>query len=186
MKTQWASLILTASVAFTPTFAVADEKGKSKPAPATPQNPLAAMMAAMDQTNRAGNPSRDPTAPSDKIMEKLAPMLGEVAGSMGMAPAKSGKPAAAEGEEGGEEDEEVSKPALLLKAIVLSDKDHGMALIELGKRKVRLSLVRKAAGAAPTNERADTVTIDDIDYTVEDFSDHSLVLTSADKKLYLP
>jgi hypothetical protein len=96
--------------------------------------------------------AQDPTVPSAQILERL----------------------------GGEQPRAVALPAtqerqapleLKLKAIVMSDSDHGTALIEVEGRRIRLRLSRLEAGLDP-------VVIQGSTYRVQNFSAHSVTLES--------
>jgi hypothetical protein len=124
---------------------------------ATPAGPTSAP--------QADGAPRDPTLPSVKILERLQADLA--------APAI--QPDA--------EAQSPSPPAEIdVKAIVLTDRDHGVAMLQCGEQKlmVRLSRRSPAATSLPANGsvRLDGFTIQGELFRVVDFSETSLILKS--------
>ena len=96
--------------------------------------------------------AQDPTVPSAQILERLG---GEQASAVAL-PATQ---------------ERQAPPVLKLKAIVMTDSDHGAALIEVEGRRIRLRLSRPEAGL-------DTAVIQGSTYRVQNFSARSVTLES--------
>lgn len=122
---------------------------------------------------------RDPTAPSAEILERLnlaTPMVDAFAGEPA-APAPA---------------DEVAQvapafPEIILKGLVLSDSDHGTALLEAAGRRVTVRLSREPADAAvlpaANASRLSGFSIQGIEFYVLDFSDRSLLLQAADRTI---
>lgn len=96
--------------------------------------------------------AQDPTVPSTQILERLG---GEQVSTVA-SPATQ---------------ERQTPPILKLKAMVMTDSDHGTALIEVEGRRIRLRLSRPEAGLDP-------VVIQGSTYRLKSFSAHSVTLES--------
>ncbi len=85
--------------------------------------------------------------------------------------------------------ERLSPPVLKLKAMVMTDSDHGTALIEVEGRRVRLRLARptdQLAAPEPSASRVlDGVVIQGLTYHVQDFSARSVLLTNHGQTLLI-
>ncbi len=119
--------------------------------------------------------AQDPTVPSAQILERLyrdqpAPI----------AALPSASPVV---------QERLSPPVLKLKAMVMTDSDHGTALIEVEGRRVRLRLARptdQLAAPEPSASRVlDGVVIQGLTYHVQDFSARSVLLTNHSQTLLI-
>ncbi len=102
--------------------------------------------------------AQDPTVPSAQILAKLG----------GESVTSSVLPASAQ--------ERQSPPVLKLRALVMTDGDHGTALIEVEGRRIRLQLSRPEASS-------DRVTIQGSTYRVQEFSARSVLLESRGQTL---
>lgn len=111
---------------------------------------------------------RDPTAPSAEILRRLAAAAPGVDGMLN----SPSDPAMAD------EIVEVvpAFPEPILKGIVMSDPDHGTALLEAGGRRVVVPLSRGAS-------RLSGFCVQGIEFQVLDFSDRSLLLQAPDRPL---
>lgn len=110
---------------------------------------------------------QDPTVPSSQILERLQQHPATVG------PSTSSPPDQARS----------VPPSLKLKAVVMADSEHGIALIEVDGRRVRLRLspATTERGAAPksaTPPDGDGVVIQGSTYYVQSFSARSILLSN--------
>ena len=120
--------------------------------------------------------AQDPTVPSDQILERL---YRDQPGPVAALPTTS--PVA---------QDRLPPPVLKLKAMVMTDSDHGTALIEVEGRRVRLRLARPATDqlAAPEPSAPsvlDGVVIQGLTYHVQGFSARSVLLTNHSQTLLI-
>ncbi len=107
---------------------------------------------------------QDPTVPSQAILDKLK-------------------------KESSLATNEVTKvsPKMKLKAIVMIDRDHGVATIEADGQRLRVRLDRglssNAKSLTKTESVAEAVQIGGVQYTVEDFSSRTIVLTDGMRRV---
>lgn len=107
---------------------------------------------------------QDPTVPSQAIVEKL---------NKGTSPTTN----------------EVTKtaPKMKLKAIVLIDRDHGVATIEADGQRFRLRLDRNLTSdmksATKAESAVEAVQIGGVQYIVEDFSARTIVLSDGMRRV---
>ena len=107
---------------------------------------------------------QDPTVPSQAIVEKLRKETSATA-------------------------DQVAKtaPKMKLKAIVLIDRDHGVATIEADGQRIRVRLDRSLASdlksATKPESFVEAVQIGGVQYTVEDFSARTIVLTDGMRRV---
>lgn len=104
--------------------------------------------------------AQDPTVPSAQILERLGREQPTSLVALPSTPIQERK----------------EPPLLKLKAIVMTDSDHGTALIEVDGRRVRLRLSRTEAGV-------DCLVVQGSPYRVQDFSARSVVLESQGQTL---
>jgi hypothetical protein len=111
---------------------------------------------------------QDPTVPSQAILEKLKKENSSVTNEVAR-----------------------SSPKMKLKAIVMIDRDHGVATIEADGQRFRVRLERSSESelksrtvAAPNATRVvEAVQIGGVQYTVEDFSTRTIVLTDGVRRV---
>ena len=118
--------------------------------------------------------AQDPTVPSAQILERL-----KLEKTAPVAALLSTEPAVRE---------PLALPVLKLKAVVMTDRDHGTALIEVDGRRVRLRLSREATKQLSTPESSaeiglDGVVIQGSTYHVQTFSARSILLTNDSQTL---
>ena len=116
--------------------------------------------------------AQDPTVPSAKMLERLHREPTPIA-AVPISPLVQ---------------ERWPPPVLKLKAMVMTDRDHGTALVEVDGRRIRLRLARtlKEQGAAPESPpptEVDSVVIQGSSYSVQSFSARSIVLTNHNQLL---
>lgn len=119
--------------------------------------------------------AQDPTVPSAQILERLyRDQPAPIAALPSTSPVVQ---------------ERLSPPVLKLKAMVMTDSDHGTALIEVEGRRVRLRLSRptdQLAAPEPSASRVlDGVVIQGLTYHVQDFSARSVLLTNHSQTLLI-
>lgn len=126
---------------------------------------------------QSSTPRRDPTAPSAEILKRLA-ATAAVTDAIAL-DASEPVPADATVEAA------PAFPELFLKGLVLSDRDHGTALLEAGSRRVTVRLSRDALDngtlPAPSAARLSGFSVQGIEFRVLDFNDRSLLLQGADR-----
>lgn len=116
--------------------------------------------------------AQDPTVPSAQILERLQQDRSSTIVAPPDSPPTQGK---------------LPQPSLKLRAVVMSDSDHGAALIEVDGRRLRLRLSREAAeqfvasGSSRLSD-VDGVVIQDSTYHVLSFSSHSIVLSNGSQR----
>lgn len=123
-----------------------------------------------DQPGAPSIPPRDPTVASQKILGRLESEPAPLTISS-LAPTTTDvRPAAL--------------PKIYVKAIVLSDPNHGVAMLQCADRKltVRLSrdLLVPASHAIPNSARLSGFAVEGQTFYVADFSDRSLLLRTGD------
>ncbi len=107
---------------------------------------------------------QDPTVPSQAIVEKLRKETSATA-------------------------DQITKtaPKMKLKAIVLIDRDHGVATIEADGQRIRVRLDRSLASdlklATKPEKLVEAVQIGGVQFTVEDFSARTIVLTDGMRRV---
>ena len=119
-------------------------------------------------------PFRDPTVPSQKILERLRPETPSPAFS-------AATPVAAA-------DERPTLPDIVVKAIVMADRDHGVAMLECGGRKLTVRLSREQLRSRQNGSNPGSLngfTVQGQRLVVEDFSDTSLLLSTGDRTLLI-
>ena len=123
-------------------------------------------------TNNSGLYAQDPTKPSSQILERL----------------HSGVPEAV-----ATNTERRTMPTIKIKAIVMRDKDNGIALLDINGRKVRLNLERSALPQTLASDQISEAVqptsplggleIEGVFYRVEEFTPHSILLNAQGHKL---
>jgi hypothetical protein len=114
--------------------------------------------------------AQDPTVPSAQILERLHSDPREPPAPISLPrPAMQAEPAL--------------PPVIKLRAMVLSDSDHGTALLDIDGRHVRLKLSRPVAGHSAETAGLDGVTIQGALYRVESFSARAIMLVSRGQTL---
>ncbi len=116
------------------------------------------------------NSAQDPTVPSAKILERLGRgQPASVVASPSVSPSAQ---------------IQLPPPMLKLKAVVMTDSDHGVALIEVDSRRLRLRLSRPATEQANASEASTQASLDDVviqgsTYHVQSFSARSILLSNS-------
>lgn len=114
--------------------------------------------------------SKDPTVPSAAILKRLN---GHIPAVAPVAPAAPSVAAPA--------------PSIRLKAIVMNDRDHGIAIVVSGDQRFQLRLERKET--YPTSRPSDSTAslpgfqLHGVDYTLVDFYDRTIILTDSVKRI---
>ena len=115
---------------------------------------------------------RDPTVPSQKILERLR--------SEADLPMFSTTAAVAS------QDEPPKLPDIIVKAIVLADRDHGVVMLECGGRKLTVRLSRELLTTKSNGSTVGSLNgfaFQGQTFTVADFSDRSLLLSTGGRTL---
>lgn len=126
---------------------------------------------------QASAPRRDPTAPSAEILKRLT----------AASPAMDAMVHDANAPVPADTEVETARafPELILKGLVMADRDHGTALLEAGGRRVTVRLSREAVDSgtlpAPSAARLSGFSVQGIEFRVLDFSDRSLLLQTSDR-----
>lgn len=113
---------------------------------------------------------RDPTAPSSRMLERISASM------------RNNSPSAQLSEANLREAVPVGPvPDIRLKAIVLSDVDHGSAILSANGKSISLNFSRAQIRnqASLPSKSPIGFTIAGVFFTVEDFSDHSILLRSS-------
>jgi hypothetical protein len=114
--------------------------------------------------------AQDPTVPSAQILERL--QAGQTTPAVTL---HTSRPTA----------EERLPPVLKLKAMVMTDSDHGTALIEVDGRRVRVRLSRSTTDKSEASSEIgiDGLVIQGSTYHVQSFSVRSILLTNHSQAL---
>ena len=119
-------------------------------------------------------PFRDPTVPSQKILERLR--------------SEADLPTFSTAAAGVSQDEPPKLPDIIVKAIVLADRDHGVAMLECGGRKLTVRLSRDLLTTTPNGSTAGSLNgfaFHGQAFTVADFSARSLLLSTGGRTLLI-
>ena len=163
------AVIEPSSATMTPATASSTAKSSS----ISPTAPKVATVPGNHAPEQAIPPFRDPTVPSQKILERL----------------RSGTdlPTYSTAAVGVSQDEP-KLPDIIVKAIVLADRDHGVAMLECGGRKLTVRLSRDLLTAKPNGSAGGSLNgfaFQGQTFTIADFSDRSLLLSTGGRTLLI-
>ena len=164
--------------AVTTVQSVTTDEGKAAGSSVTVSEPRTDAAAGQNdvQPVRTQDELRDPTVPSPEILERLKQERAPVA----VIDTPQGTPQIAI----------APLPKIVVKAIVLVDADHGVAMLDCSGRKLIVRLARESLDAAvehdpnaATGQRLNGFTADGFTFRVAEFSDQSLLLKAGDRSL---